>query len=249
MPSADLHSPRSGRMTRGGIDDGALERSRQETAKALDALVRAERALQESRMLVREVDHRAKNSLQLAAAMLHLQAQGTDSPQVRDRLESAIRRLYSLASIHAGLYQAEDSEETPLRLWLERICQGLAADSPVAVEIDAPEVSWPIEVAGPLSLFVGEAVANALKHAFSTGACGVVRVRLQPLENGRWRLEVADGGDGDGEALKEGLGFRLLRTFARQLEADFSVGRGDANHGVRVAITFAPPPIQPPPLF
>ena len=58
----------------------------------------------------------------------------------------------------------------------------------VAVEVDAEdEAVWPPDLVVPLGLIVGEAVTNALKHAFPAGREGRVRVELHVDDDGQMR--------------------------------------------------------------
>ena len=56
--------------------------------------------LGQRRVLLHEVNHRAKNSISMAIAMLRLQMGRQDKPEVSQALEDAIQRLDHLARIH-----------------------------------------------------------------------------------------------------------------------------------------------------
>ena len=79
----------------------AIERQRQE--RALNA------ALEHQQVLLKEINHRVKNSLQLVASMLRLQAR--DDPQFGRRLEEASSRIMAIGRAHDRLYRSPQIEK------------------------------------------------------------------------------------------------------------------------------------------
>src|ERR1700680_4910686 len=67
-------------------------------------------ALDRQQLLVKEVDHRINNSLQLVITMLHLQAAGTASADVRHELREASSRIAAIARAHQRLYGSAQIE-------------------------------------------------------------------------------------------------------------------------------------------
>lgn len=200
---------------------------------------RAEQVAEHWSLQVREVDHRAKNSLQLAASMLLIHGKTTEDVEVRRQLESAATRLTTLARLHAVLHEGAGDHGVPLRPWLERVCEGLM-DQAVAIYIVAPDEVWPAEVARPVGLFTFEAVTNALKHGFRDGGAGRIDVSLV-RDDRACRLEVADDGAGTGGMPCTGLGLTLCQIFADQLGGVFSIDYHAQDRGFRSGIVFDGP--------
>lgn len=93
----------------------AIERQRQE--RALNA------ALEHQQVLLKEINHRVKNSLQLVAGMLRLQA--GDDPQVGRRLQEASSRIMAIGRAHDRLYRSPQVEKIELADYLSDICRDL----------------------------------------------------------------------------------------------------------------------------
>ena len=78
-------------------------------SRALLRLHRSEaalrRALAERELLLKEVNHRVKNSLQLVLSMLSLQGHRFKEPETRELFTKAISRVTAIAAIHERLYQ------------------------------------------------------------------------------------------------------------------------------------------------
>ena len=71
-------------------------------------LRRRDRELVTKDATIREIHHRVKNNLQTVAALLRLQARRIESPEGREALEEAVRRVGSIAIVHETLSQAFD---------------------------------------------------------------------------------------------------------------------------------------------
>jgi two-component sensor histidine kinase len=82
---------------------------------------------------------------------------------------------------------------------------------------------------------VNELVTNAFKYAFPDERAGTVNVILRRVNDGKLELTVEDNGKGCPEGAKEGLGTRIVRLLAQQLES--TIARAAANPGCRVSLT------------
>ena len=58
-------------------------------------------------MLMREVNHRVKNSLHMIASLLSLQGDGIDDPETRRQFADADNRVSTVAQLHQRLYQTD----------------------------------------------------------------------------------------------------------------------------------------------
>ena len=196
-------------------------------------------------MLLAEVNHRVKNSLQLVTSVLNMEAAQAEraGEDGADRLRAAAARVRAIATVHAALYHGEDVRSVEFGGFLQTLCRHLAAAAGaeargIALAVEAETVRVSTDRAISLSLVVNELVTNAFKHAFPDGRVGAVRIALRRAGTDRLVLEVADDGTGsDGRALSGGgasggLGQRLIDTLARQLGAE--VRRDDDGVGVRV---------------
>jgi two-component sensor histidine kinase len=210
--------------------------------RALEALEKAQAAERLGRVLLRECDHRAKNTLALAAALLARQRRLASDERLRASLEAARQRLIVLAKLHDAAY-ADSHSEIRMELCLRDICAGLSTDQ-VEVTATAPDEHWPAQIASPLALLAAEAVTNAIKHAFPFGRRGAVRVDVAILHCGAARLAVEDDGVGLPEAPEAHMGFELIHGLAAQLGGHAEIAASPRG-GCRVAAEFAVPHFRP----
>ena len=195
-----------------------------------------ERAADRGEML-HEVNHRAKNSIQLAISLLNIQRQASDDPQVRLALANGIERLGHIARIHSMLYmRAPDRQDIDFSEYLKTFCSELrvALAGDVEVVCDSThELALDPSRAVNLALIVSEGVTNALKHAFPerTGTITVECGHDQKIGT----LTVRDDGIGIKDKGKGTLGLKLVRTLVKGINGKLSI---DGAHGTRLQVTF-----------
>lgn len=188
----------------------------------------------------REISHRIKNSLQLVANLLQLQAFGSRAAEVRDALNDAVARVMAVAQVHDRLWRADDARNVDLAPFIDDLCADLQQTLPsceVRCEIEPATV--PTGVAVSFGLILNELVTNAFKYGRGGDDC-VVLVRLERLADGALRLQVRDHGPGlpegfDPKAASDSLGMRLITGMLRQLEGTLEAHSVDP--GARFIVT------------
>ncbi|MDP3000291.1 MAG: sensor histidine kinase [Bryobacterales bacterium] len=179
-------------------------------------------------MLLREIHHRVKNNLQVISSLLSLQSNKVTDPATRALLQASQNRVRAMAMVHETLYRSHDLSAVDCAEYLRALAGPLYQSyglEPGAVQLRilAPAgMRISLETATPFGLIVNELISNALKHAFPGGRRGEIEVRLEPLGEGRFRLQVSDNGVGfapDRDPRHSGtLGLRLVQALAEQLD-------------------------------
>jgi len=189
-------------------------------------------------VLYRELGHRTKNDLALAASVLNLQARSQPNPQIKAALNTAVARLQVLGKAHERLDPTGKGDGVPMRDYIEALCQSLedsVSDSlQVKVRVECGEVELPVRRAIPVGLIVNELVTNAYKHAFATAEEGHMIISLRRRQG--CILTVEDDGIGCPDAAVPKVGSQLVQLLVRQL--DGKMERRGANPGCRVSIEF-----------
>jgi two-component sensor histidine kinase/CheY-like chemotaxis protein len=236
---------------------GALEaRDMRRAKEAAEAEVRAARdrfeALAGERaLLLREVNHRVANSLQLIASLLNLQASVAPLEEIRSALATATGRVSAAAQVHRRLYTSDNVESVALDLYLGGLIEDLrrsvdddAAAALITVDADACTIDPDAAVA--IGMLVTELVTNAIKYAYPGGR-GPIRVVLRRDPNGPITMAVEDDGIGYGPArpaASGGFGQKIMRAMAQKLGAHIDQDR--SHRGTRIVVTFAPKGTTPP---
>ena len=190
-------------------------------------------------MLLQELTHRVKNSLQFIAAMVMIEAQSHKSGEGKAALERVSHRITALGQLYSKLSKANTVEAVEVATYLDELCRDLIAsvhkegDTSIVLKTEIESELLPTDRAIPVGLIVNELVTNAIKYAFPGEAKGTVMVTLKRAR-GKLRLTVADDGQGlDPRRVDSGLGGRLVDGFAQQLGGQIerkSDGRGTTVH-------------------
>ncbi|MDP1590609.1 MAG: sensor histidine kinase, partial [Prosthecobacter sp.] len=194
--------------------------------------------------LLRELQHRVKNHVQIVSSLLQIQSRRAD-PTTQAALQEAGRRLATISAVYGSLYRS--GHEIDFKAHLEDICHvasRAAPDTQCEFKVQGERVSWDMDLVMPLSLITGELVANAIKHGCA-GHPGRVDVTLV-RSNGNVTLTVADTGarlpEGFDVEKTKGLGLQLVRTLCRQINGKFSATAGDMT---RFIVEFPETPQDP----
>ena len=184
-------------------------------------------------LTLRETHHRVKNSLQLVASMLNIQARRPDLQQHAQIFRDCVGKVLSIAAVHDMLTKSGD-DWIRLKRLLEQICQAIGniqgEDGKVALLVKGDEIAIPAGKASSVAMVVHELVFNALEHSFAPGEEGRIVISLR--EGSRYSsVVVEDNGAGfDPSSVQGGgTGFNLVSLMVRDKlggELQFSTGPG-----------------------
>jgi PAS domain S-box-containing protein len=191
-------------------------------------------------MLMQELTHRVKNSLQSIAAMVSIEARIHKSGEGKAALERVSHRIDALGLLYSKLSKSDTVEAVDAATYLDDLCRELVASvqgaTAIALKTDIDNELLPTDKAIPMGLVVNELVTNALKYAFPNETKGTVTVTLKRVP-GELRLTVADDGKGiDIRRADSGLGGRLVEGFAQQLGGQVERESGSQGTTVRVIL-------------
>lgn len=215
------------RAIQGAIEREELRRQKEQAEREMrEARDRAEELARQRELLLREVNHRVANSLQLIASLTQLQQSAVADPAARAALAEMRNRVFAVAQVHRRLYTSEDVRKVALGDYLRTLIEELERSMAVSVgriELEAAPLSVPTDKAVSLGVIAAELVTNAIKYAYD-GEEGPIRVTLRADTGGAALVVeddgvglpapgvVAPGGTGLGrrivEALASGLGGR-----------------------------------------
>jgi two-component sensor histidine kinase len=218
--------------------NSAARRMRAEAAQAASAFDR--RLLEEAKKtaalretMLRELNHRVKNSLGMISALIRLQRGRPNGPD----LEEVVARVQAIAAIHDLLYHSAGDFDVDFAELLHRIAESEAVappEGPIRVVVDTEPIGLDVGVATPLALCAVELITNASKHAYDGGG-GDVTVRLERLDPDRGLLSVSDGGRGLPEGPGRRSGLRVVEELVRQVGGEMTV---ENRKGAQFEIVF-----------
>ena len=229
--------------------DGALRQARLQKARDdAEAEVYASRdrfaaLAAEREVLLREVNHRVGNSLQIIASLLHLQANSSTQDDVKAALTNAMGRVAAVAQVHRRLYTSHDLKSVLLNQYLDALLEDLRRSAEGNKMSRLTLKAEPVEIdpdrAVAIGIIVNELVMNAVKYAYPDGA-GPIHVELSAQED-NLMLSIADNGVGLNartDPRSTGMGQRIVAAMASKLSA--SVERDPGHAGTRMVLRFRP---------
>jgi two-component sensor histidine kinase len=227
--------------------DGALRQARIQKARDdAEAEVHAARdryaaLAAEREVLLREVNHRVGNSLQIIASLLNLQANASTEDDVKAALTNAMGRVAAVAQVHRRLYTSHDLKSVLLNQYLDALLEDLRRSTESnrmsRLTLQAEPVEIDPDRAVAIGIIVNELVMNAVKYAYPDGT-GPIRVTLD-AEGDDIVMSIADDGVGlkaRADPRSTGMGQRIVSAMAAKLEA--SVDRDAAHVGTRIVLRF-----------
>jgi two-component sensor histidine kinase len=196
--------------------------------------------------LLREVNHRVANNLQMTMSFINMQASVLPEGEARNALLASQQRIGAIAHVNRHLYATGNVESVAMDDYLANLARDLTETwtsprAPRHVVSRSDAVELPTDKAVTLGIVICELVANACKYAYEGDCAGEVRIVLGASEGTRMRLTVEDDGMGIGDTVETkgtGLGQRLVKAMARGLGA--TICAQAAKPGFRVSLEFDP---------
>lgn len=223
-----------------GLEETVLERTEDLLRANDDLAVARDRA----EALLREVNHRVGNSLQLVSSMISLQSKALTDKSAREALRGAQSRIEAVAQVHRRLYTSVHVGQVALDDYLtgliDELRQSLPAGFRDQINLKADPIEADTDRAVSLGVVAAELITNAVKYAYR-GKPGPIRVRLLEDGEGHALLMVEDDGVGmdGGPAKGTGLGAKILRAMATSLQS--KVEFEPRKKGVRAMLRFELP--------
>lgn len=208
-----------------------------------DATDRLRRLLADRTLLLDEVNHRVKNSLQQIASVVRLQSRSVEHADAREALDKTLDRIMAVGRVHEQLYK---SGETVGRFDAGHYAESLSRDlvdslgrEDIMLTTTIEPLQLDLKQAVPLALILNELITNALKYGCPTDRPSTIRVSFG-TDGELYRLCVADDGDGlpndFSPSAKRGLGMRAIVALAKQLDGRFEIEKPET--GAAFAVIF-----------
>src|SRR6266850_1186991 len=202
-------------------------------------------------MLMRELQHRVKNNLQLITALIRLEARSAAEGET-----VALARLASRIDALTVLYRTLSAENAPPEIDLGQYLSNVAtsvmevnAMPGVAIDIEAGYCPLSINIAMPAGLLINEMLTNALKYAFVGRNAGQLKL-ICKQDGGRVTVVVSDDGVGLGENQEwpspRKLGALILQTLKENARNVAFRAESIRGQGTWFTLTFDAAPVAVP---
>jgi two-component sensor histidine kinase len=214
----------------------------------IDHKQKLEKTISDKEVLLKEVNHRVKNNMQLVSSIIELQQMNIVNPAAKKILKKASDRINSLALANQTLYQNENYELINIKKYIELLTNNLLHLEKVKVSLNIPDSNEiHIEKGQALGFVINELITNSLKHAWKKNDINnSISLSFDTNEDNFYLLNYSDNGIGFPPGFnineQESLGCSLISSFAtRQLGGEISLFNDNGaiteirfpkNHGI-----------------
>ena len=163
-----------------------------------DGQLQLERLIREKDTLLRELQHRVKNNLQMITALIRLEGRALPDKAIVSSFDRLAGRIEALALLYRSLSEGSEEDSVDLGTYLSEVASAvMRAHAVEGIHLDVQVDSWPVSlnVAMPAGLVVNELLTNSLKHAFKDRDGGTISLCCL-VDPAGCRVVVADDGIG-----------------------------------------------------
>lgn len=188
-------------------------------------------SLDEKALLLRELNHRVKNNMQIIISLLRLQSDRTKDKKLNEVIMTIQNRINAMSKLHELLYKQDSTLSLDTYEYFEKLIDELndSIDNEVDINLIV-ETELNIDQAIYCGLILNELVTNSLKYAFVDTKNKQIDIRLSE-QNNWFTLNIKDNGIGyDQKTTKDSLGLTVVKRLVdRQLDGDINI---DTSNGV-----------------
>jgi PAS domain S-box-containing protein len=199
--------------------------------------------LEQKETLMKELQHRVKNSLTLICGLLSLEKNKSPDAKITGIFDDTISRIQSIASVYEKLYMSDDFSSIDLKTYITDLASSvrksfIAAVPNASIILNLDSARIDMKRAVPMGIILNELITNGLKYAYPHGTGGDLRIHLKRIHNSI-TLSVSDDGIGYPAGFDpktaSSMGMLLIRMLADQIDGKLSFN-GEKGVATSVAI-------------
>jgi len=189
--------------------------------------------IEQGETLLRELNHRIKNSLGLILSILNLER---SHGSVKIDLNGVINRVHSLSRVYDRLYQKSFVSHIDFAPYITELCQDLVhgfagGQHMLNVTVDCPPRTMDAKNSMYIGLMITELWTNALHYSFPDGFRGDLNCSVHEDEPGMLVIYISSNGQaglpaGFDLATQSGTGLQLVQHLCTQLKGTLSLITG-----------------------
>ncbi len=191
----------------------------------------------EKEILLKEVNHRTKNNMQVMIGLLDMQSFAVPNSECQRVLQAHIMRLQSMSYLHSNLYNTLDGNMVDMVIYIEKIISNMQRIALHTIRLESRCISVDIEYAMDLGMIINEAISNATEHAYHKDDPSFIDIDMKHIDD-ICTIHIIDYGRGfDTTIQRDTLGISLMHDISNSLPQG-SISIDSDDKGTRVTISF-----------
>ena len=190
-------------------------------------------------ILLKEIQHRAKNSFQLITSLIQIRARLSQSEETKTTLDDLAFRVKSIADLYLLLYETDSFYEVQLNAYCNKVIASmLKLSKNIVINKYFESLSVTADKAATIGMILVELLSNTIKYAFPESKPGIINIELKQTDS-HIVLIVQDNGIGfqkgyDIEKVNS-TGLQIVNLMVSQLEGNIKF---ISDNGLKVNIEF-----------
>jgi len=200
-------------------------------------------SLFEKEILMKELQHRVKNNLNIICSLLNLELEKLTDEKAKNVFINASSRIHSMSAIYERLYISDQIGSIDLYVYITDLINSLTETyvidrSKIILVPELEHITVDLQKAVPAGLIVNELISNSLKYAYPGNDRGKIRISLEKHDD-QAVLGISDDGIGlpAGFNLEKNsdMGLTLVNILTEQLNGKLDIS---CSSGTSFIITF-----------
>lgn len=196
-----------------------------------------------NKSLLKELNHRVKNNLQLISSLFMMHSYKTKSPEVLEVLNDTRNRIDTITILHQHLYKDNKVLEPDIVVYINELTkfikQAFGLDGKLNVQVDVDKIALTVEDTLHIGMIINELLTNAIKYGTNKNiAQNHIIIEVKNIDQMVF-INVSDSGEGfpDDFSVESGdsFGLELVTAIAEQYDGIVDV-KNDKGAQVQVKL-------------
>ncbi len=203
-----------------------------------DAEKKIKALLAEKEIILKEVHHRIKNSMNTIKSLLNLQSAMLKDPVAIEALTDTESRVQSMMLLYDKLYRSTDYMEISIKEYLfsliDEIIENFPNSNSVTVEKNIDDFIFDAKRLQSIGIIINELLTNIMKYAFVGKGEGVKLIAVSvKMNKNTISIIIQDNGVGIPESINfensSGFGLTLVSLLTEQIGGTIRIERGNGT--------------------
>ncbi len=198
--------------------------------------------LSEKDIILREVNHRIKNNMNVIHGLLMLQSYEMKDPLSVSALEDSAMRVQSMMILYDKLYRNSDVQNFSVMDYISSLADEIVSNFPdsntVEIRKKIDDFILDAKRLQTIGIIINELLSNIMKYAFVGRKNGIINLGVSLIEK-NISIAVEDNGLGMPESVNfensTGFGLKLVGMLTKELHGSISIVR---KKGTRIILKF-----------